>query len=100
MHLGQPRNSGFVKVRSVKIGMFSSSTAARRQIEISTKLEKEEVKHSVEDLVVTSSSLDVAIDLRQDDVVVNKDTPRLVKTDEQDGKMSLAAENDDRTIIQ
>ena len=35
-HLEKPRSSGYVRVRLVRIDMFSSSTAARRPTEVST----------------------------------------------------------------
>ena len=90
--------------------MFSSSSAPRRQTEMSTRVtwidsesrvpywrtRKLEVKHSVENLVVTSSSEDADVDVQN----ATRQQDSSVKTDKQDSEMSLAAENDDRTTTQ
>ena len=59
-------------------------------------IRKLEVKHSVENLVVTSSSEDADVDVQN----ATRQQDSSVKTDKQDSEMSLAAENDDRTTTQ
>ena len=56
-------------------------------------IRKLEVKHSVENLVVTSSSEDADVDVQN----ATRQQDSSVKTDKQDSEMSLAAENDNRT---
>ena len=60
------------------------------------EIRKLEVKHSVENLVVTSSSEDAEVDVQN----ATRQQDSSVETDKQDSEMSLAAENDDRMTTQ
>ena len=50
----KPRKSGYARVRTVKIGMFSSSTAARRRTEISMRM----LQRMLQDAVVVPTAKD------------------------------------------